>query len=127
MRRLVPARHPLAFCTNSISESTSTLYPHSHPRQFHTRPKGDDGRAQLTQLLAAGRAAGDPLGVIAKENPEGAFCVLWDEMVKASGAPTVDVSAALAQARLVAMAHVKVLGRYRISRGSSLPLRRWRA
>lgn len=66
---------------------------------LHARPKGEDGTAQMNDVLAAIKAASDSpmLGTLPKEKPEGAFAATWQGVLDGSGLPTADVAAGLGE------------------------------
>jgi hypothetical protein len=61
--------------------------------QFHEKPKGADGGEQLDALLALARATGSPLGVLAREKPDGGLSSLWGS--RTADVERADVAAAL--------------------------------
>ena len=63
--------------------------------QFHEKPKGADGGEQLDALLALARSAGSPLGVLAREKPDGGLSDLW--AARTADVERADVAPALAR------------------------------
>eukprot|EP00271_Cylindrocystis_brebissonii_P005149 TRINITY_DN17096_c0_g1_i1.p1 TRINITY_DN17096_c0_g1~~TRINITY_DN17096_c0_g1_i1.p1 ORF type:complete len:1151 (-),score=279.83 TRINITY_DN17096_c0_g1_i1:406-3858(-) len=68
---------------------------------LHPKQKSEDGGAQMEKLVEAIRksAGGDTpvVGVLVKEQPEGAFMEKWEEVLSAAGVQKVDVSNGLSE------------------------------
>jgi nucleosome binding factor SPN SPT16 subunit len=67
----------------------------------HQKPKGEDGKAQVAELLAIVKQQSFKVGMIGKETEEGNLMAHATRMLKADGLTTVDVSSGIANAMCV--------------------------
>jgi nucleosome binding factor SPN SPT16 subunit len=73
--------------------------------RLHTKPKKEDGAAQVAELVAALRASAPAgaavVGALPKEKPTGAFASAWLAALAGAGVAVVDVAAGLGEAMAV--------------------------
>ena len=67
----------------------------------HNKPKGEDGKVQVSELLAIVKQHSLKIGVIGKETGEGNLMTQASSMLKVDGVATVDVSSGVANAMCV--------------------------
>eukprot|EP00891_Asterochloris_glomerata_P001119 jgi/Astpho2/1119/Aster-07668 len=65
---------------------------------FHIKPKGEDGSAQVAELIRELQASGDPavVGHLPKDKPEGKLTDMWAAELAKSELQTVDVASGVA-------------------------------